>query len=79
MDSAAELEAARASSAGWRWRPLSPRTPTAAAAGPAQIRRPPLWPRVEEAGRAAAPRVGEDASHMQANSVKSFSFILLAI
>ena len=79
MDSAAELEAARASSAGWRWRPLSPRAPTAAAAGPAQIRRPPLWPRAEEAGRAAAPREGEAASHMQPNSDKSFSFILLAI
>ena len=51
MDSAAELEAARASSAGWHWRPLSPRAPTAAATGPAQIRRPPLWPRAEEAGR----------------------------
>ncbi|KAG2548597.1 hypothetical protein PVAP13_9KG195185 [Panicum virgatum] len=32
----------------------SPRAPTAAAVGPAQIRRPPLWPRAEEAGRRSA-------------------------
>ena len=79
MDSAAELEAARASSAGWRWRPLSPRAPTAAVVAPCELRWPPLWPRAEEAGRAAAPREGEAASHMQENSDKSFSFILLTI